>query len=106
MAMLGPFKSGGPYAAVALTTSLTSVPTAAVIAGDGETVRVVNACSVPVVVAFDVVAPTASAASPYIVPAGGALSIEVTRGLALFAAAMPIGAASASVYFMRGNGIG
>ena len=97
------FKSAG-QASVALTTTLTSQATAATIPGDGESLLVLNACAVPVTFDVGVAAPTATASSPYVVLAGGRLLISVPRGTALFAAAMPIGTASASVYFLRGDG--
>jgi hypothetical protein len=106
MASIGPFRASGPSTSVALTTTLTSVSTAAAIPGGGETILIVNACTVPVAVDFGPTAPTAVLTSPYIVRAGERLAVSVGRDTALFAAAMPIGTASASVYFMRGDGSG
>ena len=103
MSMIGPFKSNG-QASVALTTANTSVATGTVIPGDGESLLVVNNCAVGVTFDIGATAPTASAASPYFVPANSRMLITVNRTLPLFAAAMPIATASASVYFMRGDG--
>jgi hypothetical protein len=103
---VGPFRGDSANIAVALTTTMTSVATATAVPGDGDTLRVVNTCGVAVVAAVGTTAPTATIASPYVVPAGNVLNIGVPRGVPLFAAAMPIGAASASVYFMRGDGTG
>ena len=103
MSQQQPFKSAGQVA-VALTTTLVSVPTALPIPGDGENILIVNATAVPIAVSFDVSAPTASVNSLYILRAGADLLITVGRGFPLFGAAMPIGTAAASVYFMRGDG--
>lgn len=106
MSRIGPFSGDNAATAVALTTTLTSVPTVSAIPGDGETVRVVNACTVPVSVALAPASPVATVTSPYIIAPGTGFNIAVARGTPLWAAAMPIGAASASVYFMRGDGTG
>lgn len=103
MAQAQPFKSAG-QASVALTTTLVSVATAAAIPGDGENILIVNTCAVPVTCDFQVATFSAGAASPYVVPANSRLLVTVGKGTPLFGAAMPIGAASASVYFMRGDG--
>ena len=102
MSTAQPFKSAG-QAAVALTTTLTSVATTAAVPGDGEQMLIVNACGVPVTADVGLTSPTATINSAYVVPASGRLLITCGRG-ALFAAAMPIGTAAASVYFMRGDG--
>jgi hypothetical protein len=103
MAIAQPFKSGG-QASVALTTTLVSVATSAAIPGDGENVLIVNACAVPVTCDFQLATFSASATSPYVVPASSRMLVTVGRVGPVFGAAMPIGAASASVYFMRGDG--
>lgn len=103
MANIGPFKPGY-QAAVAITTA--SVATSAALPSGGETIIVFNATAVPVAVAFDATAPTASATSPIVVGAGQRMAVEVPRDTPLFAAAFPIGTAAASVYFMRGSGSG
>ncbi len=98
MSMIQPFKAGGATTAMALTTTLTSVGSAAPLDGDGENVLIVNATSVPVTVAFQPgSAPTATASSSYVVPAGARMLCTVGRVGPLWAAAMPIGTASASV---------
>ncbi len=97
------FKSAG-QASVALTTTLTSVATAAAIPGDGENIMIVNACAVPVACDFQLATFSAVATSPYVVTASSRMVVTVGRVGPLFGAAMPIGAASASVYFMRGDG--
>ena len=105
MSMIQPFKAGGATTALALTTTLTSVGSTAALDGDGENVMIVNATSVPVTVAFQPgSAPTATVTSSYVVPASGRLLCTVGRIGPLWAAAMPIGAASASVYLTRGDG--
>lgn len=103
MATTQPFKSAG-QASVALTTANASQATSAVIPGDGETVLIVNNCAVAVTADIGLTAPTATAASPYVIPANARMIITVGRVGPLFAAAMPIATASASVYFMRGDG--
>ena len=96
-----PFKSAG-QTSVALTTA--AVATAAAIPGDGDAVLIVNTCAVPIACDFGAVAPTVTAGSPYVVPANARMLVPVPAGMPLFAGAFPIGTASASVYFMRGNG--
>ena len=103
MSQQQPFKSAGQVS-VALVVTLVSIATALPIPGDGENILIVNATAVPVAVSFDVTAPTATINSLYIVGSGGTLLVTVGRGFPLFGAAMPIGTAAASVYFMRGDG--
>ena len=103
--MIQAFKAGGNNTALALTTTLTSVPSAAAMDGDGENVLIFNNCTVPVTVEFGVTAPTATVASPYVVPASSRMLVTVGRVGALWCAAMPIGAATASVYLTRGDGM-
>lgn len=103
MAQAQPFKSAG-QASVALTTTLVSVATTAAIPGDGENILIVNATAAPVACDFQPATFSATAASPYIVPANSRMLVTVGRIGPLFAAAMPIGTAAASVFFLRGDG--
>jgi hypothetical protein len=103
MAIAQPFKSAGS-AAVALTTTAQSV----LLPSDGENVLVVNTCSVPVACDFQFAAFSATATSPYIVPANSRMLVTIGRvagtNIPVYAGAFPIGTAASSVYFMRGDG--
>lgn len=97
-----PFKSSG-QASVALTTSAAEVA----IPGQGENVLIYNATAVAVACDFQAQAGgAATAASPYVVPAGGRMIVTIGQvaGVPLYGLAFPLGTAAASVYFMRGDG--
>lgn len=99
MSVSQPFKSAG-QASVALTTASVAVA----IPGDGENILIVNATAVPVACDFQRATFVAVASSPYIVPANSQMLITIGRVGPVFGAALPIGTAAASVYFMRGDG--
>ena len=101
----GPFNAAGQTSVVVSTINV-SVATSAAVPGDGETMLVFNGSNVTVTVALDVTAPTAAAGSPVVLGAGQRIALDVARGRPLFAAAMPVAAATGSVYFMRGDGTG
>ena len=103
MAIQQPFKSAG-QSSVALTTASASVATTSAIPGDGENILIVNATTVTVLCDFQSATLSASASSPYVVPPNSRMIVTVGRVGPLFGAAMPIATASASVYFMRGDG--
>jgi hypothetical protein len=103
MAIAQAFKSSG-QASVALTTANASVATATAIPGDGENILIVNATAVAVTCDFQPVTLVATAASPYVVPAGARMMVTVGRIGPLFAAAMPLALAAGSVFFLRGDG--